>query len=385
MEKLKKLKSLNKIFNLYHYKITINKDQFYIIKGIKYNVNINDDNTITFNCYKKIYNEIKNFDNIKIENIWKTSLSIIFIKRILFTILFILITFIFFISNRIIREIKFIDQEMYDQRIYDYVYKNLNKKGLVYTYNQDLNKLSLELRANFPNYAYIGVTRNASCLLIEIEKIAVKTEEEKLINKPCDIISKTNAVIYSIESKVGVIKVELNQFVKKGDVLISGNLLIDNKPDDYTKLVESNGIIVGTLLAKEEYVIKKQKKLFTYTGEFKKRLNVGVNNKIFFDFKNYYQQQNIKLTEKFNLLNIIRIYEEKYYEQDFVDIIYDYESAYNYAVSMIYYKLELNKVSQDEEILEVKLISCIESSDAFKFNFIVKKRQSIGIKQYYII
>lgn len=383
MEKLKKLKSWISIHLLYHYQITTNKEDFYRLKGSKYNIRINGDETITFNCGKKTYNEVKSEENIIIKNLWSHHLNVLFVKRILFTILFLLILMIFIQSNRIIREIKFIDQDLYDQRIYDYVYKKLDKKGFIYTYEHDLNELSLELRANFPNYAYIGVTRNASCLLIDIEKIDIKKNEEKMINHPCDIVSNSDGVIYSIESKTGVVRVELNQFVKKGDLLISGNLLIDFNENDPTKLVESQGIIVGTILQYKTITVKKEKKIFTITNDFKKRINIEIGNQFIFKFKDYYENQKVKLTKKFSLFNLIKFYEEKYYKQDYLEIIYDYESAYNYAISIVYYELELSRVSPDEEIVEIKMIGSNENKEEYIFYFVVKKRQNIGIKKYY--
>lgn len=383
MERLKKLKSWISFHLLFHYQITTDDVTFYQLHSPKYNISINSNQTITFYGGKKLYNEIKKYENVEVINLYAHNLNILFVKRVFFSLLFLLIVIIFLSSNRIIREIKFVNPDYYDQRIYDYIYQRLDKIGLIYTYEHDLNQLSLDLRANFPNYAYIGVTRNASCLLIDIEKIDIAKKENVVKKMPCDLISNYNGVIYSIESTSGVVKVEINQFVKKGDVLISGNLLIDNNPSDLSKLVEAKGIIVGTTIETKKIVVKKNKQFFMVTNNFKKRINVKIKNRFLFKFNDYYKYQKIRLIEKISLFGIVKIYEEKYYQQDFIDLIYDYDAAYNYAVSMLEYELELNRVSMDEKIIEVRLINYLENCDDFTFNFVVKKRQNLVTKHYY--
>jgi similar to stage IV sporulation protein len=86
---------------------------------------------------------------------------------------------------------------------------------------------------------------------IEIESIGtkyiVKVEERKIIEKDTeyiyhDIVSSKSAVIVRIDATEGEIIRQKNDYVKKGDIIISGKIM---KGNEVSKLVKASGKIYG--------------------------------------------------------------------------------------------------------------------------------------------
>lgn len=369
MEKLLKLKSLIKFERLFHYQFKIDKNLFYKLKIKFYFVTSSDDFII---CYgnKKQLNKLIDYD-IEYTNQFKVFINNVLLKRFIIIITFLLITFMFSSSSYFIREIRFKNNNFYDQRVYTYVLNKLNKSLFFYTLDEDINEVSRCLRAAFPNYSYIGIKKKGSVLEIDIEKIDILEKDIKSKNKN-PIVSNYNAVIYSISCKSGIVSVNLNQSVKKGDLLIS-----PNNEDGFCE-----GLILGTLSEYEKIIVKKEVIDFGITGRFIKKYNIKIGKNYLMNFKDFYLEQDIKLDKMFNLFNYLELYKVYYYEKDFYKFIYDYETAYNYAVSVFYKNLELYRKSYLEKINEIKLLNYEETKDEFIFYFLVNKVKSIGIYSY---
>ena len=250
---------------------------------------------------------------------------------------------------------------MYNKRVYDFIYSKLDVHKTYTTYSEDLNKLSLDLRINFPEYAYIGVSKKGSVLLVDVEKRTIEKDKPLENNKNADLISGYNAVIYGIEATNGVCLVELNQFVKKGDLLITGNLLYKNDPSNYNNYVRAKGIILGTVLEIEKIKVPQKINSFTYTSNVKQGLEISFLNNMLIKPKTYYEYQNLRFTQLVSIFNLIKVYRVNYYELSNLEIVYDDSSSLNYAISLLYYNLELKSSSEKEFIIE----SSIDSSSNF--------------------
>ena len=369
MGKLQKLKSLIKLNKLFHYQFIIHKELFYKLKIRVYFIEIDDEYII---CYgnKKVLNQLVDYD-IKYFNQYKIFIKTVFIKRIVFYVTFIMMCMIFFSSSLFIRDIRFKDSSMYDYRVYNYLYQKLDKKWFLYTLNEDINSLSLSLRAAFPNYSYIGLIKSGSTLVIDVEKID-RFNEYKPHKEPFPIVSNYNAVIYGISCLEGVVLVNLNQSIKKGEVLVTPSL-----EGGFT-----SAIVLGKMAEYVTITVKKKKLCFENTGKMKSRFGIKVGKNYLQKFKDFYEFQDIKIINRINLFNFLSLVEVYYYEKDYLLIEYDYNTAYNYAVSMIYANLEIYRKSNLEKINEIKLLNHYENSDEYVFHFLINQIKSIGIYSY---
>ena len=74
-----------------------------------------------------------------------------------------------------------------------------------------------------------------------------------------------------------------------------------------------------------------------------KKMNLKVGKNYLMKFKNYYTDQDIRIIENYSLFDYLYVVDTYYYEKDFLLVEYDYETAFNYAISMFYADLEINR------------------------------------------
>ena len=335
-------------------------------------------------------NEIIFLTNTKVENNQIESYNRIkyhfkytFLKHLSGIMMIILSMIILLISGSFIREIKFADSNQYNEAIYQDVFNHLRRKGPFYLLDDTPSNISLELREKYPQYAWIGITVNYSDIIIDIEPQDVPKKENITNTKPCDLISGYDAVVTGINVKNGVVMVIINQSVKVGDVLVSGNLLIENGGFDKDKLVSSNGVIIGKTLVLDKIKVFKKEERLEYTGRVKKIKRVSLfgkdigKNPVAFD--NYYT----KINPLFNLFNILQIVEISYYEQSVITSIFDKDQAVEYAKKKIYYDFEKQRTSSLEQIDNVQLVDVLEFEDYYMVSFITTKHINIVKTRYY--
>ena len=367
MEILKKLKLLINLKNIFKYKFVIPENLFFKLKIKTYYITKANEFII---CYglNSLYKILKEYEDIEIINQYHNFFKKILLKKLLIIITFILVSLTFLFSGSFIREVVFKNEEYYDKRVYDYVMLHLENNYGLYSLNTSITDISRNLRCTFPNYAYIGLSKKGSKLIIDIEKMNIELPNNNNNILVKSIRSKYNAVIHGISCKEGVVLVNLNQFVKKGEELVV------RKDDEST----CNAVIVGNVLEKEIIVVRKNKISFGYTGNMECKYNLKVGKNYLFKLNEFYSEQTIKIENLVNIFNIIVIVKEIAYEQDYCLINYDYDSAYRYAESMLYYKLELERKSPLEKINDIKLLSYSEDDDKYYFEFIVNQVKSIG-------
>jgi similar to stage IV sporulation protein len=104
---------------------------------------------------------------------------------------------------------------------------------------QDAASLSQRLARHLPEAAWIGVDKKGTAITITV--IDSTKPEQKPLEGPRHLVAKTDAVITRIVAENGRPKVERNDRVRKGDVLISGILGDGN----HNKLVVSKGKVMG--------------------------------------------------------------------------------------------------------------------------------------------
>lgn len=134
-------------------------------------------------------------------------------------------------------------------------------------------------------------------------KYVVKVEERikndpKIDNTFQHIVAKKDAMILQIQASSGEIKVSKNDYVKKGDILISGFI---TKDEEIKKKVKAVGTVYGEVWYQAEIILPKVYKEIKYTKNSKKRFQVKFlsHDFLLFDFKPYktYESNNITLLE----------------------------------------------------------------------------------------
>lgn len=179
-------------------------------------------------------------------------------------------TFVLYLSNTIF----YIDVIHNDKNIRELIKEELSENGIrIYSLKKD--------------YKYINKVKNKimekhkdKIEWLEIEssgtRYIVKVEERKINdingnNEPRNLVAKKDAVILSIEASDGIIVKNKNDYVKKGDIIVSGNIDLNG---EIKKIVPATGKVYGEVWYKltieyplnytERKVTGETKKVYTF-------------------------------------------------------------------------------------------------------------------------
>lgn len=138
---------------------------------------------------------------------------------------------------------------------------------------QDAASLSQRLARHLPEAAWIGVDKQGTAITITV--IDSTKPEQKPLEGPRHLVAKTDAVITRIVAENGRPKVERNDRVRKGDILISG-ILGDDK---HSKLVVSKGKVIGLVWHEFRIASPLSTKTRSFTGVSQDRTYIIIGNR----------------------------------------------------------------------------------------------------------
>jgi len=137
----------------------------------------------------------------------------------------------------------------------------------------DAATLSQRLALRLPEAAWVGVDKQGTSVTITVVE-STKPENRALVG-PRHLVAKADAVITRIVAENGRPKVERNDRVRKGDILISG-ILGDEKNN---KKVVSKGKVMGLVWHEYRIVSPMHAKTRNLTGESKERSYLVIGNR----------------------------------------------------------------------------------------------------------
>ena len=275
------------------------------------NISYIDNNKITciinLDDYKKI-KRLNYYSKIKIISyVGINKLKEMIKNNIFYIIIFILAFILIDIITSYIVDIEVIHSSSSIRKL---IYKELDnnkvkKYSFAYSFNE-LDKIQKNiLNNNKDKLEWISITKDGMKYIIRCEERKIKE-----INKESgyrNIVAKKDAYITKIISTKGVNLVRSGEYVKKGDVLISGEIKLYEEVKGDTL---ATGYVYGNVWYNVEVSIPKEENKKEYTG--KSRFNININDKIFFKNKyKYFSQENIREIKILGLK--IKFYKEKEY------------------------------------------------------------------------
>lgn len=299
--------------------------------------------------YSKTYkiSIIKEYGKISIINKLKNNTNIIIG-------LFLAIITLYLLSNTIFS----IDINYNDKKITDKIYQELKKYNIKkYSRKKDyiyLNKVKEKiLKDNKDILEWIEIEEIGTKYIVKlVERIKEPTKE---ILKNQSIIAKKDATITSIKAISGEKVKSVNDYVRKGEVVISGIISKPNEEKIYTKAL---GKVYGEVWYKvtiEYPFYYKQERL---TGKNKKAISIKfLNSKItLFPYKKYrqFKTSNTILIEN----NFIPLYilKEKIYELIVEEKIYTKEEVIKKAKE----EAEKKLLEKNSNIININQIEILE-------------------------
>lgn len=315
-------------------------------------------NEVRITIYKKDYNKVIEQKTIY-EIDFLESHGIIHIKKIIkFHKVFIFFLFIGLIILYILSHMIFSVQIVHtNHEIRDILTNELSSFGIKknhfkksYKTVKKIKKKILERHKDKIEWLEIENIGTKYIVRVEMRKL----KEEKKETKKVDIIAKKDAVIKQIVAESGEIIKKENDYVKKGDIIISGNVFLNDK---WMASTRASGKVYGEVwynvkvsypyIYYEEYLTGKKNTVYTF-----KFLNKRIE---LFNVKPY-KEKNIqsKVLLKNNILPI-SLEKEKQSQKKVIRQILTEEEATIEAVKVARKKMQRNLSKKEHIISEKKL------------------------------
>ena len=219
---------------------------YYLTRNnIKFEYLCSKKNNHYFKIYKSDYKRVKNkFKKVKLVDYYGKERIIKFIKKnyifILslafgLLILYFLSTTIFFI------EINTNNDELKNKLYNELNSYNIRKYGRIKSY-KELNKIKKDiLKNNQDKLEWLEIKREGTKYEVLLTERVIPIINN-LNNSPRHIVASKDALIKHIVSNKGVILKDVNDYVKKGEIIISGDLY---KGETYIKSFKASGEVYG--------------------------------------------------------------------------------------------------------------------------------------------
>lgn len=303
----------------------------------------------------KIIKKIKTTNKIIVLNRYGTLKIVYILEKYKYVLLsfFVTILMLIFLSN-VIFDVQVIHTK---EDIRDIIYNDLEKFGIK-KYNLVKNYSSKEkiknkiLSLEKDKIEWLEIERVGTKYVINVEERKKNKKEDD--SNVQDIIAKKDALITNIDASYGEIVKKNNDYVKKGDTIISG--VIKNKDKAVTK-VRARGKVYGEVWYKVTLHIPRHYYEEKYTGKKKNVFSIKFfkDSYSFFDYKKY---KNFKTIENIILSNNympIKFSFDTQKEIEVIDKYYDLKNCDQVAFRLGRDSL-IRKIGNDSSIISKKIL-----------------------------
>lgn len=379
----KYLKRLDKIVkikvsgrNVYRFIDRLIKDKVYIydlkiinIKNVI--IKISYDDYLILKDKKSIYDIdlLDVYGKLKIKKYFKEHYVFIIFLIIGYVVLMFLSNFIFDVevihANFEIREL---------------VYRELRKNGIEkYIFRKSYQELeNIEkniLDNNKTKIEWIEINRSGTKYIVRVEERKIDKGEERFEYQ--DIVSSKSGIITKVLAESGEIIKNTNDYIKGGEVVISGNITL---PDGSSVLSRASGKVYAEVwylvdvsypyIYREEILTGRAKEVFLI-----KFLNKRISLFDFSKFNTFKKSDRILFGDIFKFLSFIK---EKQYEMIVIDEFYTKEEVVVKAVERAVTRVK-DTLREDEQIIKYRILSTYydESKVNLKIFFSVNEEVSM--------
>ena len=281
-------------------------------------------------------------------------------KRLLnknkFILFFVITSLIFlFIISKLIFDVEVItnDSKMKDKLLYELSLYDLKK----YKFQKNYNEIQIIKDKILDKYRdeieWLEIELIGTNYIVKYEPRIMNDSTNNL--KLRHIVARRDAVIYSVVSSKGQILKNKNDYVKKGDIIVSGNIFLNEEVKD---TVSAKGTVLGEVWYEVDVFYP-----FAYYEQSKtgKEKDVYVINFLnrrleLFNFKPFYDKiRKDKVIIKHEILPF-KLIKERHIEVNTISSVKTEELVYLDAISLAVSKIE-NKLNQGEFIKIYKVIN----------------------------
>lgn len=357
----------------------------FIIKCIRFNIDLLNINYLDNDCIlvkiniddlervKKLnyYSEIVEYKLLGIDRF------ISFLKRNLF--LFVTVIVCFFIMNfleNIIFDINIIHS---NKEIIELVKDELDKNNIkTFTMAKsfdELEKIKVKIIEDNPDkLEWMSITKVGMKYVVRIEERIITEIEES--NQYCHVVAKRAGIVKKIKSTSGEIIPAINDYVRAGDILISGQIHLYEE-------VKGNVCASGEVYAEVWYSVNLSIPLEYQEKEYtaEERYNFVINKKRL--FSNKYETFDEEDIYKFNILGFnIKYLKEKEYRNILKK--YTYDEAVLEALKQVDIKMN-DKLKDNGEVTSKKILKKTQFNSRIDIEVFVVTLENIATQQNYLV
>ena len=263
-----------------------------------------------------------------------------------------------------------------DRYIREIVYNNLRERG-IYKYRFKVNYLEKEkiikeiLKKESNDIEWLEIEEIGTKYIVKVEQRKKNKEEEVCV--PRNIVAGKDAFILEIQADVGEVVKKKYDYVKKGDIVISG--IIHNKEEEVSRKC-ATGKIYGEVWYKVNLEIPMEYKEEIVTGKEKNTFEINFLNKnisLFNNFKTYKKNSTFLIGS--NLLPISLNF-TKYLETDVKMYKYNLFNVDDYALELASKKIK-NKLGTRGEVVSKKVLKKSIKKSKIIIEVFVKVKEDI--------
>ena len=297
-------------------------------------------------------------------------------KYLIFTIASIISILILFIANNTIFKI---DVKSNNKVIRDLVKENLNKYNLK-PLRQKISHKKIEtivkkiLDNNKDVLEWLEIEYDGLIMNVYVTEKVIPKEEEQ--NNFCNIVAKSDAKITNINLYRGVLIKEVNDYVIKGDIIISGEVTYN---EEVKNNVCASGEVYGEVWYKVKVTVPFKEDYIEYTGKNRYNFNVRINDNKYRILKSRIKKKKEEETNLYKLndfeINLVK-------EREYVNKtrIISEEEAYEKALLLAEEKVKL-KLKEKEDILVKKVLKKEVNNSTIYLEVFIATKENIGVEE----
>lgn len=357
------------------YLIKIEKKDIEKISNLEINRIYSDNETIIFYSNSRTIKELNNrhilFEQI---NIRKRKIKNIITKYLISIIGSLSLLLILICMSKSITKIKFVDDYYYNQEIYDYVKEKVKRKLLFYYLDESINEINSDLRSKFYQYEWIGINKRGTTLYIDAK--GKNIDENKNGKKSSgNYFSSDDGIVKTYHLEKGIILVQEEQYVSKGELLISGEIIHYNHEVEY---IRPNGYVLADVLKYEEIEIPISDTNLIRTGRIQIDRVYSIGKFTLFKDKEKFESYQTEIINIKKFFNFISIDEIHYYEIKEVNTVYTLEEAIDYGKTLITKNFISEKTIPNEKIYYINFVEANTTNDTYVIKYLVKSYKNIA-------
>jgi similar to stage IV sporulation protein len=303
-------------------------------------------------------------------------------KNIALLVGILLFVSLLFVQSQSIKRIEFNAYTKDNERIESIIKEHIDTKLGFQFLDADLNELNFSLRKDFSHFEWIDVRKDGTILKVTVLEPSIINKQVEKIGGFGDLVASHSGFIQSYKVEHGVLMVTRNQYVQKGQLLVSGNLTV-NREGWEPFYIRASGQVMAKVHHTQTVEVPKKIVENEYTGRVISNSSLqifGLDLKYTFrdiKYEDYDAKETIKPLVLFNYELPFSLKKIHVYEKNDIIKIYDAKSAYDYALSKSVHEVSQNFDSTDR-ITETLLLSQKEEDDRYIYQFLIITDENIA-------